>query len=1248
MRIIWPYVYSIVVVVLCLLANASSSDVECPNDSATERSDGLCTLGTNLIINGDFEDNVVTDNTSSLGISNALNSGWVDIGSAPAQVHEQDYGHGNATGDAIVEIESGVYIRQTVTITDAGTYRLAFDATRRGDSDQDNTFALYVDNVLHQTITVDASKAYIFDLELESGDHSLGFNSLSSDYKGAGIDDVTLQIYVYDLLTTDNLVVNGDFEDNVVTDNTSSLGLSNALNSGWVDIGSAPAQVHEQDYGHGNATGDAIVELEFGVYIRQTVTITDAGTYRLAFDATRRGDSDQDNTFELYIDNVLYQTITVDGSKTYIFDLDLESGDHSLGFNSLSSDYKGAGIDDVKLQNIDDLLLIAEWRFEDESWIGDSDEVTDSSGNGYHGQLVSGASLQSSSPALSGSSGTCGYGSFSRGMISVSDLPASTATGAKTTVSFWMRWDGTNSAMPVGWSYYDLWFYNGSFGFNTWNNDIYGISSSSLSGGWHHITAEFTNGYSPVTSNRLWVDGVEQSLSQRRGTPSSSYRSAGSNFRIGGASNSSSYRFYGELDEVKIYNGSLSQSQVVEVMNQTHPCGITTVDSFLIAHDNSGLYCLDESISVSARDSDGAVITTYNDTITLDTQTGTGSWSLVSGGGSLVDAVNNDGLAIYTFAESDNGTASFALSYTEGNLAVDVDAYNDDARDDDSEGNLTFLATGFSVTHTPLSNPPVTPINDPVSSPKNSAESFTIAVAAYGVDPNNGQCGIIETYTGNKNITLTTNYSNPTTGTLLASGSGIVGFTAGQAVLTTQYNDVGEISLTVSDTSANMTGQSNTFVVKPTDFSINVTDNPATTTSGTGFIAAGEAFTVTVQALNALGDATPNYGNEQVPEGVTLSLDSLVFPSGGSLGVLSNANSFTKIANNSFQNEAVHWSEAGSIRLSASIADANYLGAGDVTSAASGAIGRFYPYDFFVSGNSVVNSCSSFTYLSQPDLSLMYTVTAITRDGDTVTNYDAGLGYPVGTAEYVAEDNNDGNNLGTRMSVATAVWSAGEYSVSDVAAAFARTNTRETPLNDVVLGISIDDADDVPMNAANMNASTNDDCEVSASCNAVSLGSASFYYGRLTLADAYGPETAALPAQLLTEYWDGTQFLTNVYDSCSVIPRSAISFNGTPILTSNDLTVNLIGGNTSAQFDALTTSHVGFVSGDANLSFSAPGASITTKSFIVNIDTSTLDWFRSDWNQNNNDNDDAVLPTATMSFKTYRGHDRVLYWRHNN
>lgn len=894
------------------------------------------------------------------------------------------------------------------------------------------------------------------------------------------------------------------------------------------------------------------------------------------------------------------------------------------------------------------LTLLAEWHFEDGSWSGVSGEVVDSSGNDYHGQLVLGASLQNSSAAISGDTGTCDYARFSSGAVSINDLPVSTTTGDKTTVSFWMRWDGTNASMPIGWSSYDLWFYNGSFGFNTWNNDIYGINSSPLNGGWHHITAEFTNGSGAVTSNRLWVDGVAQSLSQRVGSPSRSFRAVGSQFRVGGASNSSSYFFHGDIDEVKIYSGRLSTSQVVEVMNQTHRCGSKTASSFLINHDNNGVYCANESIAVSARDTDGAIMTGYSGSITLDTQTGTGSWSLVSGSGSLVDATSNDGLAIYSFAEGDNGAANFALNYTEGSLLVNVDVYDSDARDDDSEGDITFSATGFSVTASPLSNPPSTPINDPVSSPKNAGEAFSIAVAAYGVDPDSGQCGIIETYTGNKNITLGTDYSNPSSGTLSASGSGVVSFSAGQAVINTQYNDVGEIRLTVSDSSAGMSGQSTSFVVKPTNFSLVASNNPSTTTSGTGFMAAGEAFTVTVQALNALGESTPNYGNEQTPENVTLAVDSLVFPIGGSLGVLNDGASFTKTAANTFNNTAVNWSEVGSIRLSASVADGDYLGAGDVTSSASDTIGRFYPYDFFMSGHSVVNSCSSFTYLSQPDLSINYSITAITRNGDTVTNYDAGLGYPVGAVEYLAEHNNEGTNLGSRLSTATSTWSAGEYVVADTAAVFARSGSPEAPLSDVVLGVSVDDIDDAPMNAANLNATSSDDCELAGECDAVRIGSASFYYGRLTLADAYGPETAALPAQLHTEYWDGTQYVMNVYDNCSIISRSAVSMNGSTIISENALSINLVGGTTSAQFDVLNSSDIGFLSGDAGLSFSAPGASIASKSFTVDVDLSAMSWLRSDWNQNGSDSDDTALPTATMSFKTYRGHDRVLYWRHNN
>lgn len=897
-----------------------------------------------------------------------------------------------------------------------------------------------------------------------------------------------------------------------------------------------------------------------------------------------------------------------------------------------------------------DPVLITEWRLEESSWSGESDEVIDSSGNDYHGQLLYNASPTSVSPAISGSEGTCAYGSFSAGTIAADGLPVNSSNGGKTTVSFWMRWDGTSGSMPIGWSFYDLWFYNGSFGFNTWNNDIYGISASSLENTWRHVTAEFTNGSASVSNNRLWIDGVEQNLAQRVGTPSSNYRSVGSQFRIGGAVNSSSYRFHGSIDEMRIYDGSLTRSQVANIMNQTHPCGDTSLGYFAINHDSSAVYCLNETLSVTAYTSDASILTSYTNTITIDTQTGNGSWSLSSGNGSLVDGTVNDGIATYTFADSDNGVASFLLYYTEGNSSINVDVIDGSIRDDDTEGDLFFSATGFSVTANPLPNPPATPINDPIATQR-SAQAFSISLTAYGLnpesaDPSGGECGIIESYSGNKNISLNTRYHNPLSGSLSALGSGSINFVEGQASISTQYNDVGEISFTVNDTSNGMSGDSNQFVVTPTDFSITVSDNPSTTSNGEGFIPAGDAFTVNVQALNAEGDPTPNYGNEQNPESVLLVLDSLVFPAGGNVGVLSNSDSFTRISANLFQNNTLSWNEVGSIRLIAAVGDGDYLGTGNVTSTASSTVGRFYPESFFLGAADVNNSCTQFTYLSQPELSIAYTLSAINSVGDTVSNYDEGLGYPVGSIIYAAELDNNGIDLASRLSVATTNWQAGEYNLIDTVAALARGTNLEAPLLNVLLGIAVDDIDDRTLNNLTMNASSSADCDITGSCNAGELGTASFYYGRVSLADAYGPETAALPVVFHTEYWTGQKFITHILDDCSVLPRSSISFNGNPIDSASDLSINLVGGITTGEFTSLSSSHVGFSGGDAGFSFSAPGAEITTDSFTVDADLSSIDWLRFDWNQDGDNNNDTQLPTATMRFKSYRGHDRILYWRH--
>ena len=91
----------------------------------------------------------------------------------------------------------------------------------------------------------------------------------------------------------------------------------------------------------------------------------------------------------------------------------------------------------------------------------------------------------------------------------------------------------------------------------------------------------------------------------------------------------------------------------------------------------------------------------------LDTQSGRGSWQLVTGGGSLTDATSNDGIATYNWPLTES-QAVFSLSYPEGTPVIDVDVFqqNDPGiRDSDAEGNLEFSASGFTVTASPPSEP---------------------------------------------------------------------------------------------------------------------------------------------------------------------------------------------------------------------------------------------------------------------------------------------------------------------------------------------------------------------------------------------------------------------------------------------------------------------------------------------------------------------------------------------------------------
>ena len=125
------------------------------------------------------------------------------------------------------------------------------------------------------------------------------------------------------------------------------------------------------------------------------------------------------------------------------------------------------------------------------------------------------------------------------------------------TVSLWMYWDGTSTKMIVAFNdNYDLYLYSSYIGFNTFNADVYGTNAPPANQ-WVHIVAEFN--VNNVTLNKLWINSVQQTLSQIIGTPNNANAHFNASFRIGGTA---TYRFTGYIDYVRVFNRALTQAEV--------------------------------------------------------------------------------------------------------------------------------------------------------------------------------------------------------------------------------------------------------------------------------------------------------------------------------------------------------------------------------------------------------------------------------------------------------------------------------------------------------------------------------------------------------------------------------------------------------------------------------------------------------------------------------------------------------------
>ena len=757
------------------------------------------------------------------------------------------------------------------------------------------------------------------------------------------------------------------------------------------------------------------------------------------------------------------------------------------------------------------------------------------------------------------------------------------------------------------------------------------------------------------------------------------------------------------VKKVKIKGTSIVTYQNIDNVKIGTLCGETVLSlhHFEIVHDGTGLTCAEEPITIkSCNNSDCSVLSAESVSVNFQ------------GNGLTISSPSFIGSTSFSFNHTLAETVT--LSLANPSTTPTDDLFCDSGGGDSGGGNscdLVFADTGFRFM---VGGEAINIPTQLSGKPSNIGyQSRILSLQAVKTSLSTGACEAA--LTSDVTIEFVAECDDPFTcaGQQVTINNGITDTlistqdaggnytysnismdfgpnTSNTADFVFTYPDAGKVKLYVRHNivvdgvpSGNfMLGNSNSFVVRPFGFYVEVDGNTAATDeNGELFKKAGENFDTLITAMQwQIGDdddidgvpdsnavlsnnaATPNFNKENSAENVTIS-HSLVLPKTGNYSALS-VNTFSDFNDGISEVTAMNWPEVGIISFSVRLSDNQYIETSNVTGSVPH-VGRFIPDHFVLEiiekgdlfgGNTFVytgqmesigSSIGKISYgIDEPE----FTITAKSKTDITTRNYTGVLMKLQASDIKRVEPTTDSTKRGA------------EATVDDLKKVKLKADLREANFTDGgngVISYRFNDADnyyfireanaiispfttDIDLQITSItdsdgtSAKDDDTDEQNGILTLHPLG-VEVRFGRWTIENGFGPETSPIAMPMYVQHWNGSTFVSNELDSFTSFDSSLDSDNPSSGAVISDLML--------APATTTVSGKGTFFEGETRqVVLSPPDPS---KQGAVTLGFNVPEWLQYDWDNADNNFDGPYVgnPSATATFGLYRGNDRIIYWR---